>query len=436
MIEIKPGDSSHAEVVAAIIQKSYVEQARILNMDQAQYPNYAAFETPERVRESLAKGDHLLMAFLDNEIIGTVRYSLDPKQGNKGYISRLAVLPEYRGHCYGELLMKSAEDRMLSLAVTRIELSIVADFKKLQRFYEKQGYNPGEIKTFSSLPFLVLFMEKEIASPEYLRDASIYRDLTYVTNGNTRQRLDLYLPRPEHPAPSPLIIWVHGGAWWEGSKEDYLPLDYLRLGYAVASINYRLSQHAVFPAQLEDCKAAVRWLRAHAKEYHFDPDRIGAQGASAGGHLVALLGTTGEISKFDAGSYLNVSSRVQAVVDFFGPTDFLQMDAHRPSDGQTHDTPASPESKLIGGWIQDYPERVAAANPITYITPNAAPFLIIHGDRDPLVPHHQSELLKSALEESGVPVTLYTVKGAGHGGFADPNAGLLTQKFFDKYLKD
>jgi len=273
----------------------------------------------------------------------------------------------------------------------------------------------------------------------------VYHNLPYVTDGHERQKLDLYLPKMDFKLP--LIIWVHGGAWLAGSKDQVGPLDYLSDGYAVASINYRLSQHAIFPAQIEDCKAAVRWLRSNAQKYNLDPNCFGAWGPSAGGHLVAMLGTTGDVNEFDArlgegspsrsgiGEHLTVSSRVQAVVDYFGPTDFLQMDEHRLSDGMVHNMPDSPESQLIGGYIQDNKEKVAKANPITYVTSDDAPFLIIHGDMDPLVPHHQSELLEAALKKAGVPVSFYTVKGAGHGGFKDPNVPKLTKEFFKKYLK-
>jgi acetyl esterase/lipase len=257
--------------------------------------------------------------------------------------------------------------------------------------------------------------------------------MPYVTDGHERQKLDLYLPKAEEKLP--LIIWVHGGAWLAGSKSDGVPLDYLSDGYAVASINYRLSRHAIFPAQIQDCKAAVRWLRTNAQKYNLDPNCFGAWGPSAGGHLVAMLGTTGDVNEFDVGENLTVSSQVQAVADYFGPTDFLQMNEHRPPDGMVHNTPDSPESRLIGGYIQDNKEKVTKANPITYVTKDDAPFLIVHGDKDPLVPHHQSELLEAALKKAGVPVSFYTVKGAGHGGFKDPNVPKLTKEFFAKYLK-
>jgi acetyl esterase/lipase len=260
-----------------------------------------------------------------------------------------------------------------------------------------------------------------------------HEDLPYVTNGHPRQKLDLYLS----PADGlrPLVVYIHGGAWTMGDKGDAPPLEYLSQGYALAALNYRLSQHARFPAQIEDCKAAVRWLRAHAGQYGLDPGRIAAGGASAGGHLAALLGTTGHVAELDVGSHLDTSSRVQAVVDFFGPTDFLQMDTHRLPEGMIHDPADSPESRLVGGPIQENPGKVARANPITYLRADAPPFLIVHGDRDPLVPHHQSELLAAALEEAGVPVTFYTVRGGGHGGFEDPRVDELTREFLAKYLK-
>lgn len=262
---------------------------------------------------------------------------------------------------------------------------------------------------------------------------TVHRDLTYVVDGHPRQRLDLYLP--DAPGPLPVIIWIHGGAFRMGSKADRVPLGYLDGGYAVAAINYRLSQHAIFPAQIEDCKAAVRWLRAHATQFGLDTRRFGALGESAGGHLVAMLGTTGATRQFDVGAYLDQSSSVQAVADHFGPTDFLQMDAHRLPDGMVHNTPDSPESELVGGPIQQHPERVAVANPMTYVSPDAPPFLIIHGDRDPLVPYHQSELLAAALRQAGVDTTFYTVIGEGHGNFADPAVPRLTRQFFDRWLK-
>lgn len=263
-------------------------------------------------------------------------------------------------------------------------------------------------------------------------DSAVYRDLAYVDDGHERQRLDLYIPPA--PGPLPLIVWIHGGAFRMGDKGDRIPAEMLAQGYAIASVNYRLSQHARWPAQIEDCKAAVRWLRAHAATYGFDPRRVASWGESAGGHLAAMLGTAGHERSLDVGAHLDQPSDVQAVVDFFGPTDFLQMDAHRPTDGMVHDTPDSPESQLVGGPIQERPAEVARANPITYVTAAAPPFLVVHGDRDPLVPYHQSSLLVAALEAAGVPVRFYTVAGGRHGGFTDPQIPPLVQQFLAAHL--
>jgi acetyl esterase/lipase len=266
-----------------------------------------------------------------------------------------------------------------------------------------------------------------------------HRDLAYIAGGHERQKLDLFVPGS--PAtPRPVIVWVHGGGWSGGDKSGCPPLrqGWTQRGYAIASLNYRLSQHAVFPAQIEDCKAAIRWLRAHAGEYRLDPERFGAWGSSAGGHLVALLGTSGGVAEFDVGGNLAMSSRVQAVMDDFGPTDFRQMDAHRiPGATLVHNSPQSPESRLVGADIGDPANaaRVARANPITYVSTDDAPFLILHGDQDALVPHHQSELLYEALRASRVKVRLNIVRGGGHGaGFGEAELEIMRREFFDHHL--
>ncbi|MBI5394606.1 MAG: alpha/beta hydrolase, partial [Verrucomicrobia bacterium] len=265
-----------------------------------------------------------------------------------------------------------------------------------------------------------------------------HRNLAYVQDGHERQRLDLYVPE-KADAPLPLIIWIHGGGWAAGSKDNCPPLrqGFTGRGYAVASIGYRLSGDAIFPAQIEDCKAAIRWLRAHAKEYGLNPDRFGVWGSSAGGHLVALVGTSGGVKEFDVGAHLDVSSRVQAVCDYYGPTDLLQMDAHAPPDARLkHDPATSPESRLIGGPIQENKEKTGRANPIAYVSKDDPPFLIVHGDKDPLVPIHQSELLFDALRKAGVSVRFHTIHGAGHGqGFAGREIDEMVNGFFDRCLK-
>lgn len=265
-------------------------------------------------------------------------------------------------------------------------------------------------------------------------------DLAYVANGHAKQKLDLYLPE-KADKPTPLIVWIHGGGWAAGDKSEGCPplnSGFTKYGYAVANLNYRLSGDAIFPAQIEDCKAALRWLRAHAAEYNLDPAHIGVWGGSAGGHLVALLGATNGNKVFDVGAHLDQSSDVQAAVDFFGPTDIVQMDAHALPDARLkHDAPNSPEARLVGGPIQNKPYRDVAArvNPIPYLTSASAPYLIVHGDADPTVPHHQSELLYAALKEKGLPVRFHTIKGAGHGtGFGGKDISDMVGAFFEYRL--
>jgi acetyl esterase/lipase len=254
------------------------------------------------------------------------------------------------------------------------------------------------------------------------------------------QKLDLFIPDdPIEPSrgPKPLIVYIHGGAWRGGDKRDFPAMAFTAKGYGVASVNYRLSQEAPFPAQVEDCKAAVRFLRKNAKAFGLDPDRIGAWGDSAGGHLVALLGTAADEKEWDAGDE-KISSRVQCVVDWFGPTDLAKMNAQASKPSQIdHDAPDSPESRLVGGPIQQNQEKAAKASPITYVTADDPPFLIMHGDQDPLVPITQSQTFADALKAAGVEVTFEILPGAGHGGaaFMAPESMRKLEMFFDEHLK-
>jgi len=273
-------------------------------------------------------------------------------------------------------------------------------------------------------------------APRVPEGVKAYKDLEYVASGHERHKLDLYVPE-EAEGPLPLLIWVHGGGWQNGSKDGCPPLreGYTSRGYAVASINYRLSGHAPFPAQIEDCKAAIRWLRAHAKQYNLDTKLFGVWGSSAGGHLVALLGTSGDVKEFDKGANLDQSSRVQAVCDYFGPTDFVvfvttpKYESHAKAD--------APEAKLIGGAVLENKDKAAKVNPITYVSADDPPFLIVHGDKDGTVPINQSELLFSALKKAGRQVHFHTIHGAGHGGpgFNAPEVTAQVREFFEKFLK-
>jgi acetyl esterase/lipase len=218
-----------------------------------------------------------------------------------------------------------------------------------------------------------------------------------------------------------------------GSKANPSPAwRFLGEGYAVAQVGYRFSQEAKFPAQIHDCKAAVRWLRANAKKYNLDSKKFVAWGASAGGHLAALLGVSGGVQDLEGkDNELKESSRVQAVIDWFGPTDFLHIgDAESDSH---HNAPDSPESKLIGGALLENKEAAAKASPITYVSKDLPPFLIMHGDQDHTVPFTQSERFYDALKKAGVDATLVPMKDAGHG-FSGPAAITPVEEFLKKHL--
>jgi acetyl esterase/lipase len=268
----------------------------------------------------------------------------------------------------------------------------------------------------------------------------IERNQVFARVGEKALMLDLYRPE-KRSGDLPVVVWVYGGAWRTRNRVQQAPrASWLATrGYAVAVIDYRLSSEALFPAQINDCKAAIRWLRANAAKFGLDASHIGAWGESSGGHLAVLLGVTGGVADLegDLGN-LDQSSRVQAVVDFFGPTDFRQMEAHALSGATLkHDPAASPESQLVGGAIQENAAKVARANPITYVTKEAPPFLIVHGEQDLSVPLHQSALLYEALKNARVEVTFYKIAGAGHSGsiFYTEMMQAAVQAFFDRRLK-
>jgi len=243
--------------------------------------------------------------------------------------------------------------------------------------------------------------------PEYLSGVRAYKDLAYVAKGHIRQKLDLYVPESGE-GPLPLIVWIHGGAWKEGSKEYCPPLPWVEKGYVIASINYRLCQDAHFPAQIEDCKAAVRWLRTHAREYRIDPNRIVGWGDSAGGHLASLLGTTGDIADWEQGHPVG-SSRLQVVIDWYGRADLACVS----TDPAYAD---SPIAMLLGGSGPDFADEAQSASPIRHISKEDPAFLIMHGDKDGVVPVEQSVAFAAALRQGGVKAKLVILKGAGHGG--------------------
>jgi acetyl esterase/lipase len=252
-----------------------------------------------------------------------------------------------------------------------------------------------------------------------------FLDLVYG-NRSPAQKLDLYLPDPDQ-GPFRVILSIHGGAFMGGDKGDVQlspMLQGLERGFAVVGINYRLSGEALFPALIHDVKAALRWVRANAAKYNLRADKIAAWGGSAGGYLSTMLGVSAGIADLEDLSLGNSdqSSLVQAVVDWFGPTDFLKMDEQleecglKPSPAGRHNGAKSPESLLLGRQITEVPELVRIANPETYIHPAVPPFLIQHGTCDDTVPVGQSIHLAGALADAAGKdrVTLDLLDGARH----------------------
>ncbi len=250
--------------------------------------------------------------------------------------------------------------------------------------------------------------------------------------------MDIYIPENGN-GPFPVIISIHGGAFMMGDKADGQlnpMLEGLKRGYAVVSINYRMSGEAIFPALVHDVKVAIRYVRANAAKYKLNPDKIAAWGGSAGGYLSAMAGTSGGIQSLEDLSLGNAafSSKVQAVVDWFGPIDFLQMDPQLKASGKgkpDHSEANSPESKILGKQITLIPELVAMANPTTYISSDDPVFFIQHGSEDRLVPTEQSVNFAAALEKVLGKDKVYfeILKGANHGGPAFETAENL-QKIF------
>jgi acetyl esterase/lipase len=258
-------------------------------------------------------------------------------------------------------------------------------------------------------------------------------DVVFRTIGDTTLMVEIIHPDPVPASLMPAIIYIHGGAWMHGdrtvNRNEFLAAH----GFFTISIDYRSSYQAVFPAQLEDAKAAVRWLRSHAAQYQIDPQRIGIWGHSAGAHLAALVGTCGHLPTIaEPIAPTEPSSQVQAVATLACPTDFLQM-------GGWHEAADSPEAQLVGGPIRQRVAMVQMANPITYVQAHAPPFLLIHGEQDEIVPNAQSELLAQALQTTGNAVTLIVIPEAGHNFGADEpsweEAQRLVLAFFRKHLQ-
>ncbi|MDZ4289283.1 MAG: alpha/beta hydrolase [Prosthecobacter sp.] len=308
---------------------------------------------------------------------------------------------------------------------------------------------PTIMKQFALLCTLLLasavFAQQPKAAPKpFTLPAGIRmeKNISYISEGDEAQKLDLYLPEKAADKPLPLIVHIHGGGWRGGNKFPCPVTAMVLKGYAVASVEYRFSQKAVFPAQIQDCQAAIRWLRAHSEKYNFDPSHVAVVGASAGGHLSALVGTSGGKKAFaPIGGNDDQPDHVQAVCDIYGPADFSTVVQQAAEDKNVKNifqfnTPSDPYSGLIGAKLDDK-AKSDPVSPVHYVSKDSPPFLILHGTHDTLVPYAQSEQLAAALKEKGVKVWLQTLPGSGHGGpaFGKPAVVKLMQNFFEKHLK-
>ena len=286
-----------------------------------------------------------------------------------------------------------------------------------------------------SLPEHLAYLNREInkTGKEKFR---LVQNIPYAGTQNPRQTIDLFLPEKRKKGQAlPLVIWIHGGGWKNGDKKsghspNRLP-EIVQTGrYVGASIAYRLSGEEIWPSQIHDCKAAVRWLRAHAKQYGIDSQRIAVWGSSAGGHLVSMLGVTSGNKELEGtvGTHNSHSSKVQAVINYYGPSALLQMNDY-PSR-INHNAPDSPESQLLGFPIQEKKKLAQQASPLSYVTKDDASFIHFHGTRDQLVPYAQSQILHQSMKEQSIPSILITLKSGGH---AMP--GEFTQKYILPFLE-
>lgn len=273
------------------------------------------------------------------------------------------------------------------------------------------------------------------ASKQTPKIPDIHKDVFYVEGSqNPFQQLDLYIPT-QGKGPFPVIVWIHGGAWIAGDKNHPPAIQPLtEKGFAVASLNYRLAQHTPHPAQINDCKAAILWLRKHAAEYNLDVTRIGAWGHSAGGHLTALLGTTGDILEFkDDGNIIDPSrsTAVQAAVDWAGPTDFDTIASHQgPNAKLDFSDPHGPVAVLLAGKS---PSVRTAAGAVSHLSKDDPPLLLVHGKEDDVVPAEQSVELCDKMKALGMQVDCLIIPSEGHALSTD-KAFERTLEFFEKYL--
>lgn len=267
----------------------------------------------------------------------------------------------------------------------------------------------------------------------------LHLDQPYAGNENPKQKVDLYLPKKRNTdKPLPVVALIHGGGWVNGDRLGYAAaaIQFARTGdYASVTVGYRLTKEARWPAQIHDCKAAIRWIRAHAKEYNLDPDKIAVMGSSAGGHLSSLIGTSGDVKELegDLGPSTTFSSRVQCVVNLCGPEDFTQA--------LMFDKDMKPILKddavigLLGGNYEEKHAEALAASPVTYVTDDDPPFITFHGTADKRVAFLHAEAIHAALKQAGVPSLLVPITDGGHGSVGRPEVIARAKTFIGNTLR-
>ena len=285
--------------------------------------------------------------------------------------------------------------------------------------------------------FLALLVGTSSAqkTPVVPDNVEMLRNVEFGKGGDLTLRMHILRPKPAPKEAMPVLVYINGSAWMHDNKDMAVGrlIGTAQQGYFGATIQIRTSGEAKFPAQIEDAKCAIRYLRAKAKEYNIDPDRIGVWGESSGGHLSALVGVTANVKEFEGnGGWPEFSSRVSCVCAMCPAIDFLSSDW--PA---RHNEPNGPAFRLLGGDPRkDKGDLAKKASPLTYITKDSPPFFIVHGDADTTVPHAQGELLLNALKKAGVEATMYTIKGGNHPSvdqkFIDK---MVVDEFFDKHLK-
>ncbi|MCA9086558.1 MAG: alpha/beta hydrolase [Planctomycetaceae bacterium] len=311
----------------------------------------------------------------------------------------------------------------------RIEPMMIANRPSLRRTFRRS-------QVAVLLPLLLMSAVVAAVEPDH-------RAVEYAQVGTKSLLLDVYLPKSTRQTNSntgdqlnrsnaaPLVIWIHGGAWRSGSRDNVPVTRWLQHGAAIASVDYRLSPEAPFPAQIHDIKAAIRFLRHHATEYGLDADQFVIAGASAGGHLAALTGVSNGVAELEGsvGQHLNTSSDVQAIVSFYGASNLQSILSQSTAHGLSVRVPAL--QLLLEGQPQDKPALARLASPVAHVDPKDPPLWLIHGDADPQMPFEQSRELEAVYQKVGLPVRLDIVVGGKHGGegfFTDTQLDQLAQQ--------